>query len=167
MHILFNDFYCRSHPFVTPAFRELFALQVTTRSYLVTSLSLWMKHVSEDKLQTFADLFMISPFEVQMKTLDLEMSDNILLGLTQAMNLPNPPQHSWSFLCKTIERLYQLLPDEIQVKYSQCLTARLDHPEKIFHVICNKDLRENHWICAKYFTLRIVACFRTRIRPIQ
>ncbi|XP_066460428.1 focadhesin [Eleutherodactylus coqui] len=92
----------------------VYSLNVTTRSYLVTSLPLWMKHVSEDKLQTFADVFIISQFEAQNKTLDMEMSSNILLGLSQAMKLPNPPQHCWSFLCKTIEKLYQLLPDEIQ-----------------------------------------------------
>ncbi|KAG9464954.1 hypothetical protein GDO78_019147 [Eleutherodactylus coqui] len=92
----------------------VYSLNVTTRSYLVTSLPLWMKHVSEDKLQTFADVFITSQFEAQNKTLDMEMSSNILLGLSQAMKLPNPPQHCWSFLCKTIEKLYQLLPDEIQ-----------------------------------------------------
>ncbi|KAG8595358.1 hypothetical protein GDO81_001504 [Engystomops pustulosus] len=92
----------------------VYSLNVRTRSYLASSLSLWMKHVSEDKLWTFADVFLISQFE--SKTLDVEMSNYILLGMTQAMKLPNPPQHCWSFLCKTIERLYQLFPEEIQKK---------------------------------------------------
>ncbi|KAM4051519.1 focadhesin isoform 1-T2 [Anomaloglossus baeobatrachus] len=111
----------------------VYSLNVTTRAYLVTSLGLWMKHVSEDKLQTFADVFMVSQFETQSKTLDVELSNNILLGLIQAMKLPNPPQHCWSFLCKTIEKLYQLLPAEIQktnmgiyIEVSKCISELTD-----------------------------------------
>ncbi|XP_068090504.1 focadhesin [Hyperolius riggenbachi] len=92
----------------------LYSLTVQTRSYLMTSLSQWMKHVSEDKLQTFADVFMIAHFEAQDKLRDVEISRNVLLGLSQAMKLPNPPQQCWSFLCKTTEKIFQLLPDEIQ-----------------------------------------------------
>ncbi|XP_073522237.1 focadhesin [Phyllobates terribilis] len=111
----------------------VYSLNVTTQSYLVTSLCLWMKHVSEDKLQTFADVCMVSQFGSQSKTLDVEISNNILLGLTQAVKLPNPPQHCWSFLCKTIERLYMLLPDEIQktnmeiyIEVSKCISELSD-----------------------------------------
>ncbi|XP_040273158.1 focadhesin [Bufo bufo] len=111
----------------------VYSLNVTTRSYLVTSLSLWMKHVSEDKLQTFANVFMIAQFDAQIKTMDVTTSNNILLGLAQAMKLPNPPQHCWSFLCTTIERLYQLLPDEIQktnmgmyIEVAKCISELAD-----------------------------------------
>ncbi|CAJ0965409.1 unnamed protein product [Ranitomeya imitator] len=111
----------------------VYSLNVTTRSYLATSLCLWMKHVSEDKLQTFADVFVVSQFESQSKTSDVEISNNILLGLTQAMKLSNPPQHCWSFLCKTIERLYLLLPAEIQktnmgiyIEVSKCISELAD-----------------------------------------
>ncbi|KAM3938350.1 focadhesin [Leptodactylus fuscus] len=111
----------------------VYSLNVRTRSYLVMSLSLWMKHVSEDKLQTFADVFMTSQFETQSQTFDVEMSNNILLGLTQAMKIPNPPQHCWSFLCKTIEKLYQLLPDEVQktnlgmhIEVAKCISELAD-----------------------------------------
>ncbi|XP_075682044.1 focadhesin isoform X2 [Rhinoderma darwinii] len=111
----------------------VYSLNFTTRSYLVTSLSHWMKHVSEDKLQTFADTFMISQFEAQSKTLDVKLLNSILLGLNQAMKLSNPPQHCWSFLCKTIERLYQLLPDDIQktnmemyIEVTKCISELTD-----------------------------------------
>ncbi|XP_075066622.1 focadhesin isoform X2 [Mixophyes fleayi] len=92
----------------------VYSLSVTTRSYLLTSLSQWMKYISEDKLQSFADAFMTTQFEAPCKTRDVEMSNSILLGLSQAMKFPSPPQHCWSFLCKTTERIYQLLPDVIQ-----------------------------------------------------
>ncbi|XP_069818133.1 focadhesin [Dendropsophus ebraccatus] len=118
----------------------VYNINVTTRLYLVTSLSLWMKHVSEDKLQTFADVYMTSQFEFQSKTLDVKMSNNVLLGLTQAMKLPNPSQHCWSFLCKTIERLYQLLPDDIQkasmgiyIEVAKCI---LELPDDEVERIC-------------------------------
>ncbi|XP_018420967.1 PREDICTED: focadhesin [Nanorana parkeri] len=110
-----------------------YSLTVQTCSYLITSLSLWMKHVSEDKLQTFADVFMITQFEAQKKTYDVEMSRNILLGLSQAMKLPSPSQACWSFLCKTTERIFQLLPDVIQktnvdlyIEVTKCISEMAD-----------------------------------------
>ncbi|XP_063770232.1 focadhesin isoform X2 [Pseudophryne corroboree] len=111
----------------------VYSLTVKTRSYLLSSVSQWMKYVSEDKLQSFADAFMITPFEAQSKSWDVEMSNTILLGLSQAMKLPSPPQHCWSFLCKTTERIYQLLPDEIQrtnvelyIEIAKCISEMAD-----------------------------------------
>uniref|UniRef100_A0A6I8R488 Focadhesin n=1 Tax=Xenopus tropicalis TaxID=8364 RepID=A0A6I8R488_XENTR len=109
----------------------VYSLTVQCRSYLLNSLSLWMKHVSEDKLQTFSDLFIVTQFETQSKMVDLCWS--ILQGLKQAMKLPNPPQHCWSFLCKTTEKIVHLLPSKIQktdvglyVEVAQCVSEMAD-----------------------------------------
>ncbi|KAM9329744.1 focadhesin [Gastrophryne carolinensis] len=100
-------------------------LSVQTVSYLVSNLSVWMKHVSEDKLQTFADVYMFAQ--------NSKMSRNVLLGLSQAMKLPNPPQHCWNFLCKTTEKIFQLLPDDIQktnldlyMEVTKCISEMTD-----------------------------------------
>ncbi|KAM8960539.1 focadhesin [Pelodytes ibericus] len=107
----------------------VYSLSTKTRSYLLTSLPLWMKHVSEDKLQTFADVLMIPQFEAQGEACDVVLSLRILQGLSEAMKLPSPPQHCWSFLCKTTEKIFQLLPNEIQmvnmelyVEVAKCLS---------------------------------------------
>ncbi|XP_041419597.1 focadhesin isoform X2 [Xenopus laevis] len=93
----------------------VYSLTVKSRSYLLSSLPLWMRHVSEDKLQTFSDLFIVSQFEDQNKMVDLDLSLSILQGLQQAMKLPSPPQHCWSFLCKTTENIFHLLPSKIRM----------------------------------------------------
>ncbi|XP_053558634.1 LOW QUALITY PROTEIN: focadhesin [Bombina bombina] len=111
----------------------VYSLSVKTRTYLLTSLPLWIKHVSEDKLQTFADVFMVPQFETQNKTKYLELSRCVLQGVSQAMKLPSPPQHCWSFLCKTTENIFHLMPNEIQqadvelfVEIGKCLSEMAD-----------------------------------------
>ncbi|KAG8455075.1 hypothetical protein GDO86_001338 [Hymenochirus boettgeri] len=118
----------------------VYSLTVKTRSYLLSTLSLWMRHVSEDKLQTFADLFIFPQFEEESKRRDMELSRIILQGLSQAMKLPNPPQHCWSFLCKTSEKLVQVLPNQIltadvdlYVEVAECVSEMADSEvERIF-----------------------------------
>ncbi|CAH2293916.1 focadhesin isoform X1 [Pelobates cultripes] len=107
----------------------IYSLTVKTRAYLLSSLPLWMKHVSEDKLQTFADVCMTPHFEAHGEARDLEVSQCVLQSLSQAMKLPSPPQHCWSFLCKTTEQIFHLLPNEIHeidvelyVEVAKCLS---------------------------------------------
>ncbi|XP_073492413.1 focadhesin [Aquarana catesbeiana] len=131
----------------------VYSLTVQTCSYLLTSLSLWMKHVSEDKLQSFADVFMIAPFEAQKKTYNKEMSMNIVLGLSQAMKLPNPSQACWSFLCKTTERIYQLLPDVIQktnldlyIEVTKCISEMADSEIDRITCISQVNIRKSTFV---------------------
>ncbi|MEE6510600.1 hypothetical protein FKM82_030580 [Ascaphus truei] len=110
----------------------VYSLTVPTRSYLLTSLPLWMKHVSEEKLQTFADVFMLPQFE-SSRLRNVAQSCCILRGVSQAMKIPSPPQHCWSFLCKTTERIFHLLPNEIQkedvelyIEIAKCVSEMAD-----------------------------------------
>ncbi|NXI56364.1 FOCAD protein, partial [Chloroceryle aenea] len=78
------------------------------------SLSLWMKHVSEDKLQSFTEVFLMQQFELKNLTKNTEICQCVLQGLIQAMKLPNPVQYCWNFLCQAVEKIFELLPDEVQ-----------------------------------------------------
>ncbi|NXX97557.1 FOCAD protein, partial [Centropus bengalensis] len=79
-----------------------------------TSLPLWIKHVAEDKLQYFTEVFLIQQFEVKNHIKNPEMCQCVLLGLLQSMKLPNPAQYYWSFLCQAVEKIFELLPNDIQ-----------------------------------------------------
>ncbi|NXL90328.1 FOCAD protein, partial [Alectura lathami] len=97
------------------------------------SLHLWMKHVAEDKLQSFTEVFLIQQFEVKNRTKNPEICQCILQGLVQAMKIPNPPQYCWGFLCQAAEKIFELLPNKIQrgdlemyVSVATCISEMAD-----------------------------------------
>ncbi|KAM6034685.1 focadhesin isoform 2-T3 [Chlamydotis macqueenii] len=92
----------------------VYTLSMKTQKYLFMSLPLWMKHVAEDKLQSFTEVFLIQQFEVKNRTKNPEICQCVLQGLLQAMKVPNPPQYCWSFLCQAVEKIFELLPNEFQ-----------------------------------------------------
>ncbi|KFP83145.1 PREDICTED: focadhesin, partial [Acanthisitta chloris] len=92
----------------------IYSLSMKTQKYLFTSLSLWMQHVAEDKLQSFTEVLLIRQFEMKNGTTNPEICQCVLQGLIQAMKLPNPAQFCWSFLCQAVEKIYELLPNEVQ-----------------------------------------------------
>ncbi|NWR77314.1 FOCAD protein, partial [Centropus unirufus] len=92
----------------------VYSLSMKTREYLFTSLPLWIKHVAEDKLQYFTEVFLIQQFEVKNRIKNPEMCQCVLQGLLQSMTLPNPAQYYWSFLCQAVEKIFELLPNDIQ-----------------------------------------------------
>ncbi|NXB71749.1 FOCAD protein, partial [Donacobius atricapilla] len=92
----------------------IYSLSVKTQKYLFMSLSLWMQHVAEDKLQSFTEVLLMQPFEVKNRTKSPEICQCVLQGLIQAMKVPNPAQFCWSFLCQAVEKIYELLPNEVQ-----------------------------------------------------
>ncbi|KAJ1218515.1 hypothetical protein NDU88_006093 [Pleurodeles waltl] len=111
----------------------VYSLVMKIRKYLFSSLPLWMKHVSEDKLQTFAEAFMIQHFEPENRFQNQELCLSIVEGLVQAMKLPSPPQYCWSILCKTAEKIFTVLPNKIQggevelyVSIAQCFSEMAD-----------------------------------------
>ncbi|NXN16378.1 FOCAD protein, partial [Indicator maculatus] len=98
-----------------------------------TSLPLWMKHVTEDKLQSFTEVFLIQQFEVKNCTQNPEICQCVLQGLMQAMKLPNPAQYCWSFLCQAVEKIFELLPNEVQrgklemyIDVAKCISEMAD-----------------------------------------
>ncbi|NWR10820.1 FOCAD protein, partial [Paradoxornis webbianus] len=111
----------------------IYSLSVKTQKYLFMSLSLWMQHVAEDKLQSFTEVFLIQQFEVKNHTKSPEICLCVLQGLIQAMKLPNPAQFCWSFLCQAVEKIYELLPNEVQrgeleiyIDVARCISEMAD-----------------------------------------
>ncbi|XP_026508113.1 focadhesin [Terrapene carolina triunguis] len=104
-----------------------------TRKYLFTTLPLWMKHVAEDKLQTFTEVFLVQHFETKKHPKNPELCQSILQGLSQAMKLPSPAQYCWNLLCQAAEKIFELLPEEIQrsdvemyIEVAKCLSEMAD-----------------------------------------
>ncbi|NWS48771.1 FOCAD protein, partial [Probosciger aterrimus] len=106
------------------------------------SLSLWMKHIAEDKLQSFTEVFLIQQFEVNRRKKP-EICQCVLQGLMQAMKLSDLSQYCWSFLCKAVEKIFKLLPNEVQrselemyVSVAKCILemadSEIDHIVQIF-----------------------------------
>ncbi|XP_074993974.1 focadhesin isoform X5 [Calonectris borealis] len=111
----------------------VYSLSMKTQKYLFMSLPLWMKHVAEDKLQSFTEVFLIQQFEVKNRTKTPEMCQCVLQGLMQAMKLPNPAQYCWSFLCQAVEKIFELLPNEVQrgelemyIDVAKCISEMAD-----------------------------------------
>uniref|UniRef100_A0A8D2N409 Focadhesin n=1 Tax=Zonotrichia albicollis TaxID=44394 RepID=A0A8D2N409_ZONAL len=111
----------------------IYSLSMKTQKYLFMSLSLWMQHVAEDKLQSFTEVFLIQQFEVQNRTKNPEICQCVLQGLIQAMKLPSPAQFCWSFLCQAVEKIYELLPNEVQrgelemyINVARCISEMAD-----------------------------------------
>ncbi|NXC75735.1 FOCAD protein, partial [Anhinga anhinga] len=104
------------------------------------SLPLWMKHVAEDKLQSFTEVFLIQQFEVKNRTKNPEICQCVLQGLMQAMKLPNPDQYCWSFLCQAVQKMFELLPNEVQrgklemyIDVAKCISEMAD--SEIYRII--------------------------------
>ncbi|XP_074788396.1 focadhesin isoform X2 [Athene noctua] len=111
----------------------VYSLSMKTQKYLFLSLPLWMKHVAEDKLQSFTEVVLIQQFEVKNDTKKPEICQCVLQGLVQAMQLPNPAQYCWSFLCQAVEKIFELLPNEVQrgklemyIDIAKCLSEMAD-----------------------------------------
>ncbi|NXB40090.1 FOCAD protein, partial [Eulacestoma nigropectus] len=111
----------------------IYSLSMKTQKYLFMSLSLWMQHVAEDKLQSFTEVLLIQQFEVKNRTKSPEICQCVLQGLIQAMKLPNPAQFCWSFLCQAVEKIYELLPNEVQrgeletyIDVARCISEMAD-----------------------------------------
>ncbi|KAG7462013.1 hypothetical protein MATL_G00197400 [Megalops atlanticus] len=118
------------------------SLSLRTRGRLHCSLSLWMKHVSEDKLQTFVEVLGVQQFNQENRPQRLPHCQDILEGLSHAMALPNPSQNCWAVLCSATEKIFALLPNHIQdsevdlyVGIAKCLSEMTDTEiDRIAHV---------------------------------
>uniref|UniRef100_A0A803W8P2 Focadhesin n=1 Tax=Ficedula albicollis TaxID=59894 RepID=A0A803W8P2_FICAL len=111
----------------------IYSLSMKTQKYLFMSLSLWMQHVAEDKLQSFTEVLLIQQFEEKNRTKSPETCQCVLQGLLQAMKLPNPAQFCWSSLCQAVEKIYELLPNEVQrgelemyINVARCISEMAD-----------------------------------------
>ncbi|XP_062455619.1 focadhesin isoform X1 [Rhea pennata] len=111
----------------------VYSLSMKTQKYLFVSLPLWLKHVAEDKLQSFTEVFLMQQFEGKYRTKNPEICQCVLEGLSQAMKLPNPAQYCWTFLCQAAEKIFELLPNEIKrdevemyIDVAKCISEMAD-----------------------------------------
>ncbi|XP_036593976.1 focadhesin [Trichosurus vulpecula] len=121
------------------------SLSLKTKKYLLVSLPLWMKHVSEDQLQVFTQVFMVQLFEATPAVQNHELCHSALQGLSQAMKLPSPAQYLWSLLCWATEKTFDLLPNKIRrtdvdlyINAAKCLSEMTDaEVDRIVHITKN------------------------------
>ncbi|XP_074064886.1 focadhesin isoform X1 [Macrotis lagotis] len=121
------------------------SLSLKTKKYLLVSLPLWMKHVSEDQLQVFTEVFMVQLFEATLPVQNPELCQSALQGLSQAMKLPSPAQYLWSLLCWSAEKIFDLLPNMIRrsdldlyINAAKCLSEMTDAEiDRITHITKN------------------------------
>ncbi|XP_071334354.1 focadhesin [Trachinotus anak] len=90
------------------------SLSCQTRAHLYETLGSWMKHVAEDKLQVYVESLGLQQFQEDLRPHRLSLCHSLLQGLAQAMALPNPPSNCWTLLCSTTEKIFSLLPNQIQ-----------------------------------------------------
>ncbi|KAI1888309.1 hypothetical protein AGOR_G00183690, partial [Albula goreensis] len=109
------------------------SLSPRTRAQMYRSLSMWMKHVADDKLQTYLETLGTQPFGPESRPRRLPLCSAVLEGLAHAMALPNPSQNCWTILCSTAQKIFTLLPDQIQesgvelyVGIAKCLSEMTD-----------------------------------------
>ncbi|XP_041635386.1 focadhesin [Cheilinus undulatus] len=109
------------------------SLSFQTRSHLYESLGLWMKHVSEDKLQVYLESLGLQQFQDDLRPQRLSLCRSVLKGLCQAMALPNPPNNCWSILTSSTEKIFNILPNHITddevdlyVGITKCLSEMSD-----------------------------------------
>ncbi|MBN3321520.1 FOCAD protein, partial [Atractosteus spatula] len=109
------------------------SLNLKTRAYLYKSVSVWMKHVPDDKLQSFVEVLGVQHLTASSRQQSPALRVAVLEGLEQAMKLPNPTQFCWGVLRSSTERIFMLLPDEVQdnevelyVRIATCLSEMED-----------------------------------------
>ncbi|XP_061768446.1 focadhesin isoform X2 [Nerophis ophidion] len=92
----------------------VYSLSFQTRAHLYETLSLWMKHVVEEKLQFYVDTVGLQAFQDELRPQRLSLCCSLLKGLAHAMALPNPPNVCWALMCSTTEKIFGLLPNQIK-----------------------------------------------------
>lgn len=86
------------------------------KKYLLVSLPLWVKHVSDEQIQSFVENLMVAVFKAASPPSHPVLCLSALQGMSQAMKLPSPSHHLWSLLCDATGRIFDLLPNRIRVK---------------------------------------------------
>ncbi|KAL1777267.1 focadhesin isoform X1 [Sigmodon hispidus] len=108
-------------------------LSLNIKKYLLVSMPLWLKHVSDEQIQGFVENLMVAAFKAASSPNHLELCPSALQGLSQAMKLPSPSHHLWSLLCDATARIFDLLPNrirrsdlELYISVAKCLSEMTD-----------------------------------------
>lgn len=108
-------------------------LSLNIKKYLLVSMPLWAKHMSDEQIQGFVENLMVEVFKTASQPCHPEMCLSALQGLSQAMKLPSPSHHLWSLLCDATGRIFDLLPNrirrndlELYISIAKCLSEMTD-----------------------------------------
>ncbi|XP_034358935.1 focadhesin isoform X3 [Arvicanthis niloticus] len=108
-------------------------LSLNIKKYLLVSMPLWAKHVSDEQIQGFVENLMVAVFKAASQPCHPELCPSALQGLSQAMKLPSPSHHLWSLLCDATGRIFDLLPNrirrndlELYISIAKCLSEMTD-----------------------------------------
>ncbi|XP_064146503.1 focadhesin isoform X1 [Loxodonta africana] len=116
---------------VTPPL--IHGLSLNIKKYLLVSVPLWIKHVTEEQILAFVENLMVAVFQAAPHLSSTELRQNFLQGLSQAMKLPSPTHHLWSLLCDAVGKIFDLLPNKIRrndielyISVAKCLSEMTD-----------------------------------------
>ncbi|XP_053427642.1 focadhesin isoform X2 [Nycticebus coucang] len=108
-------------------------LSLNIKKYLLVSVPLWIKHVSDEQLLGFVENLMVAVFKAGSPPHNLELCLSALQGLSQAMKLPSPAHHLWTLLHEATEKILDLLPNKIRrndlelyISVAKCVSEMTD-----------------------------------------
>ncbi|XP_023571604.1 focadhesin isoform X2 [Octodon degus] len=108
-------------------------LSLDIKKYLLESVPVWIKHVTDEQIQSFVENLMVAVFTVGSPLYNPELCPSALQGLSQAMKLPSPACHLWSLLFEATGKIFDLLPNKIRrnclelyILMAKCLSEMTD-----------------------------------------
>ncbi|XP_010944320.2 focadhesin [Camelus bactrianus] len=108
-------------------------LSLNIKKYLLASVPLWIKHVSDEQIMGFVESLMVAVFKAASPLSSPELRPSALQGLSQAMKLPSPTHHLWSLLSEATGKIFDLLPNKIRrndlelyITVAKCLSEMTD-----------------------------------------
>ncbi|XP_013371804.1 PREDICTED: focadhesin isoform X3 [Chinchilla lanigera] len=111
----------------------VYSLSLNIKKYLLVSVPVWIKHVTDEQIQSFVENLMVAVFTADSPLYSPELCPSALQGLSQAMKLPSPAYHLWSLLCEATGKIFDLLPNKIRrsclelyIFVAKCLSEMTD-----------------------------------------
>ncbi|XP_077004160.1 focadhesin isoform X2 [Tamandua tetradactyla] len=111
----------------------LHSLSLNIKKYLLVSVPLWIKHVTEEQIQGFAENLLVAVFKAASPLSSPELCQSALQGLSLAMKLPSPSSHLWGLLCEATRNIFDLMPNKIRrndvelyITLAKCLSEMTD-----------------------------------------
>ncbi|XP_057576086.1 focadhesin isoform X1 [Hippopotamus amphibius kiboko] len=108
-------------------------LSLNIKKYLLLSVPVWIKHVSDEQIVGFVESLMVAVFKAASPLSNPELCPSALQGLSQAMKLPSPAYHLWSLLSEATGKIFDLLPNKIRrndlelyITVAKCLSEMTD-----------------------------------------
>ncbi|XP_063107952.1 focadhesin isoform X2 [Cavia porcellus] len=124
-------------------------LSVNIKKYLLVSVPVWIKHVTDEQIQSFVENFLVAVFRADSPLYNPELCLSALQGLSQAMKLPSPTHHLWNLLCEATGKIFDLLPNkigrnclELYIILAKCLSEMTDDDASRFSQITKSNMEK-------------------------